>query len=178
MPKLNPKKIVSLHSAILWWYQKNRRILQWRSTRDPYEILVSEIMLQQTQVSRVQEKLPVFLKKFPTMRSLSRASTAAVILAWRGMGYNNRAVRLRDLAKSVMKDYKGKLPAKTEELQMLPGIGPYTAHALACFAFRKQVPVVDVNIQRVFSRIFWKTTDPQKYRNSDEIWQLAEEILP
>lgn len=135
-------------------------------------------MLQQTQASRVQEKLPLFLKKFPTLKKLSQASKADVLRAWQGLGYNNRAVRLHEFAKIVIEKYKGKIPHSVETLKELPGIGMYTAHALACFAFRQRVAVVDVNIRRVLSRMFWNMKTPNEVQAEKTIWQFAEKILP
>ncbi len=178
MKSLDLKTISSLHTRIINWYRKHQRELQWRKTTDPYEILVSEIMLQQTQVSRVQEKLPEFLRQFPTMAALARSSSARVVRAWQGMGYNNRAVRLRDLARTVMGVQEGKLPSGIDALQSLPGIGPYTSHAVACFAFRKHTPVVDVNVRRVLSRMLWKMEHPSDLKPEKEIWTIADRILP
>ncbi|MBI3194891.1 MAG: A/G-specific adenine glycosylase [Ignavibacteriae bacterium] len=135
-------------------------------------------MLQQTQVSRVQEKLPLFLKSFPDFQSLAKATKAEVIRAWRGMGYNNRAVRLNELAKIVVEQYDSKLPSTIELLEELPGIGKYTSHAVLCFGFRKRVPVVDVNIRRVLSRLFWKMKKPDDLKSDKEIWSFAEQVLP
>jgi A/G-specific adenine glycosylase len=168
----------ALHRAVAAWYSRHRRTLRWRTTTNPYEILVSEIMLQQTQVSRVQEKLPLFLRRFPTLRALAGASTAEVIRAWAGMGYNNRAVRLSRLAKIVSERHRGRLPSDIGALHLLPGVGPYTAHAVACFAFRQTVPVVDVNIRRLFSRLFWNMEDPAQLRPEEDIWEIARRILP
>jgi len=167
-------KLRRLHRSVESWYRNHRRDLQWRTTRDPYEILVSEIMLQQTQVRRVQEKLPIFLKRFPDFTALARSQKSDVIRAWEGMGYNNRAVRLNELARIIVKEHHSRLPSDIATLQSLPGIGPYTAHALTSFAFRKRVPVVDVNIRRVFSRIF--TTG--KMLSDRDAWKLAEKVLP
>ncbi|HEV8538456.1 MAG TPA: A/G-specific adenine glycosylase [Bacteroidota bacterium] len=178
MIALAPGKVNELHTGILRWYGRHRRDLQWRSTTDPYEILVSEVMLQQTQVARVQEKLPLFLKIFPTMRALARSSNAGVIRAWQGMGYNNRAVRLRRLAQSVVNDHDAILPTDLNRLLSLPGVGPYTAYALSCFAFRRRVPVVDVNVRRVLSRLIWKMRNPAEVRDEKEIWTLADRLLP
>jgi len=178
MVRVDRKKVTALHRKILKWYENNRRPLLWRTTTDPYTILVSEIMLQQTQTSRVQEKLPLFLKKFPTLQKLASATKADVIRAWQGLGYNNRAIRLRELARVVVNDYQERLPSDIEKLQQLPGIGRYTAHAVVCFAFKKKVPVVDVNTQRVFSRIFWKMLDSSQMKGPDEVWHLAEKVLP
>ena len=178
MAKRRTARHSHLHRRIRDWYARNRRELQWRTTADPYEILVSEVMLQQTQVSRVKEKLPLFLKAFPNVRALARASNAEVLRAWAGMGYNNRAVRLRELARTVIERHRGTVPARAEDLLRLPGIGPYTAHALLCFAFGERVPVVDVNIRRVFSRVFWKMSDLSSAVAEKEAWTLAAKILP
>jgi A/G-specific adenine glycosylase len=174
----NAKSAAAVRRRILQWYRRNGRSFLWRHTTDPYTILLSEIMLQQTQAARVEEKLPAFLKEFPTLRKLAKSTTADVVRAWRGMGYNNRAVRLRDLARAVIERHRGTLPDDPAQLDALPGIGRYTAHAVACFAFRKQVPVVDVNIHRLFSRLFWRMKDPSGKQSPNAIWDLAERILP
>lgn len=129
-------------------------------------------MLQQTQVSRVLQMYPRFLKRFPSFSSLANARTSSVIRAWRGMGYNNRAVRLQHLARTVLSAHQGRLPTTIESLEKLPGIGKYTAHALACLAFNQHVPVVDTNIRRVLSRLF-----PAQAKKLD-IWALAAIALP
>jgi A/G-specific adenine glycosylase len=172
------KRTNAIVGAVGRWYKRKGRVLQWRSTTDPYEILISEIMLQQTQVDRVKVKLPIFLKTFPTWRKLARASRADVLRAWQGMGYNNRAVRLRDLARIIDSTFSGTLPDDPEILIELPGIGPYTAHAVASFAFRKRVPVVDVNIQRVFTRVFHRTSSTKYSIPPKAAWEIAHEILP
>ena len=161
-----------VQTGILRWYRRNARAFPWRATRNPYRILVSEIMLQQTQASRVIVKYPLFLKRFPDFASLARARTSSVIRAWHGMGYNNRAVRLHQLAKNVVRERRGRLPRGVAELEQLPGIGRYTAHALACFAFGQHVPAVDTNVRRVLSRLF-----PHQSTKHD-IWELAEYALP
>jgi len=162
--------------ALLRWYRKHGRSLPWRNAADPYRILVSEVMLQQTQVSRVLIKYPEFLAKYPSLRRLAGARTSDVIRAWRGMGYNNRAIRLKLLAQTVVRDHRGKLPETIDALQKLPGIGRYTAHAIACFAFDQHVPIVDTNIVRVFARLF--PTRGNSPRRTDKIWALAESKLP
>jgi A/G-specific adenine glycosylase len=129
-------------------------------------------MLQQTQVSRVLQKYPQFLKRFPDFASLAKAKTSSVIRAWKGMGYNNRAVRLQQLARILYVEGDGRLPRTVDELQLLPGIGKYTAHALACLAFNQHLPVVDTNIKRVLGRLF-----PVLAKRMD-IWKLAEMALP
>ena len=178
MKTLTLKKVKTLHERILRWYHKHQREMQWRTTKDPYEILLSEIMLQQTQVSRVQEKLPVFLKKFRNVHALAKASRADVIHAWQGMGYNNRAVQLHEMANVIVDEYRGRIPSDIVCLQKLPGIGPYTSHAVACFAFRKNVPLVDVNIRRVLSRLLWRMKNRGEVRGENELWNVAARALP
>jgi A/G-specific adenine glycosylase len=135
-------------------------------------------MLQQTQVSRVERKYPEFLKRFPTLKKLAAASRADAIRAWQGMGYNRRAIRLRNLAERVATQCNGNLPHDVESLSSLPGIGRYTAHALASFAFGKNVPIVDVNVRRVLSRVFWRTKSLDDLRNERVVWDIAKHILP
>jgi A/G-specific adenine glycosylase len=163
---------------ILSWYGRSARRLPWRGIKDPYRILLSEIMLQQTQVSRVLEKYPAFLHTFPTIRSLAAARRSDVVRAWQGMGYNNRAVRLHTLAKIVVAEHTGRIPRDYDALLALPGIGPYTARAVLSSAFGLAVPIVDVNVQRFLSRVFWRMPGTSSLRSSGEIWTLAHEILP
>ncbi len=129
-------------------------------------------MLQQTQVNRVLEKYPRFIKRFPSFAKLARAKASSVIRAWKGMGYNSRAVRLQRLAKTVVFQHGGMLPKSAEELQMLPGIGKYTANALLYLVHGKNVPVVDTNVNRVLSRVF-----PEQVRKLG-IWESAHYVLP
>lgn len=134
-------------------------------------------MLQQTQVARVLGKYPEFLTKYPTLRMLARARVSDVIRTWRGMGYNNRALRLHALSKIVVREFEGRLPGDLQILKTLPGIGRYTASAVACFAFGRRVPLVDTNISRVLRRLAFT---PERLRRARSIndWLLAEEILP
>jgi A/G-specific adenine glycosylase len=129
-------------------------------------------MLQQTQVSRVLQKYPEFLRQYPNFRSLARARTGDIIRAWSGMGYNNRALRLHQIAHRVMHEYKGRLPSNGDTLRTFPGIGRYTANAIACFAFEQQSAVVDTNVRRILSRLF-----PRQAQTMNE-WELAEWMLP
>jgi len=167
-----------LAGLVLRWYASNGRTLPWRGTRNPYRILISETMLQQTQVQRVLIKYPEFLRRFPTVRSLSRAPLRDVVMIWRGMGYNNRAVRLHFLARTVVEAYDGVLPDNHESLRTLPGIGRYTANALLSFAFGRSVPVVDVNVRRVLSRILWKMNSIGSLQDEEAVWRAAESLLP
>src|SRR5437867_11630464 len=139
---------------LLAWWARAARDLPWRRTRDPYRVLVSEFMLQQTQVSRVSEYYPRFLERFPDLESLARARPKAVREAWEGLGYYARARNLHALAKDVARRHDAKVPDEPQALLKLPGIGPYTAGAVASFAYEKAVPAVDTNGERVRQRAF------------------------
>ncbi|MDQ6823027.1 MAG: A/G-specific adenine glycosylase [Candidatus Eremiobacteraeota bacterium] len=144
-----------LQRALLEWYARcGRAHLPWRTTRDPYLILVSEFMLQQTQVDRVLPKFAIFVERFPTFRALAENGAAEVVRYWHGLGYNSRAVRLHAIARIVVERYGGKLPAEVNDLQSLPGVGPYTASAVRAFAFDRDDAAVDTNVLRVVHR--WK----------------------
>jgi A/G-specific adenine glycosylase len=134
-------------------------------------------MLQQTQVHRVLTMYPVFLRTFPTLSSLARTGRRDVVLAWRGMGYNTRAVRLHRLAQEIMHHHKGRLPADEQMLRLLPGIGKYTARALCVSAFRKRTAAVDVNARRVLSRVFWKMLSTGQLQSENSVWSLADRLV-
>ncbi len=135
-------------------------------------------MLQQTQAGRVAQRLPEFLKTYPDIASLARAPRAGILRAWAGMGYNNRAVRLHSAVKEVMASYDGEVPRDTDALEALPGVGRYTAHAVACFAHGRRLPVVDVNVRRVLSRIFRRMETTSATLGENEAWELAAGLLP
>ncbi len=139
---------------LLTWYTRNKRALPWRETRDPYRIWLSEVMLQQTQVSRVVDYYIRFLKRFPTLNSLAEASWPSVLPMWRGLGYYGRARNLLRTSRYIVSDHEGKFPRSQDALEELPGIGPYTASAILCFAFQECVPTVDTNVNRVIKRVF------------------------
>ncbi len=143
----------SLQTALLEWYARcGREQLPWRRTRDPYAILVSELMLQQTQVDRALQRYADFLRRYPTFQDLAAASTADVLRSWRGLGYNSRAVRLRRIACEVVERFGGVMPRDVQTLRSLPGIGPYTVAALRAFAFDCDDAAVDTNVRRVVHR--------------------------
>jgi len=148
------ERAAAVHDALLSWYERVGRDLPWRRTRDPYAILVSEIMLQQTQVDRVIPKYHQFLAAFPTLEALAAAPIAEVIRVWAGLGYNRRAVRLHAIARQAVKRLGGRLPSSPEALRELDGLGAYTANAVACFSGEAQVGVVDTNVRRVLGRVF------------------------
>jgi len=145
---------MSFRRKLSAWYRTAGRDLPWRRTRDPYRVLVSEFMLQQTQVSRVLAYYDRFLRRYPTVAALARARPRAVREAWDGLGYYRRAANLHRLAAEVVRRHAGAIPADGETLRRLPGVGPYTAGAVAAFAFEQPVPAVDTNVERVLRRVF------------------------
>lgn len=173
-----PATVAALQDAILTWYAENARDLPWRHTRDPYRILVSEIMLQQTQVDRVIPKYLEFLQRFPTLQDLAAAPLSEVIKAWATLGYNMRAVRLHRIARQVTAQRDGEIPDSIEGLLGLQGIGPYTASAVACLAFGHQVPMVDTNVRRVLWRIFVGPLPSDRHMRAGAVNALAQAALP
>lgn len=139
-------------AVVLDWYAARRRAYPWRRSRDPYRVLVSEVMLQQTQASRVVAAFPSFLRAFPTVGALAGASRGEVLRAWAGLGYNRRAVSLSEAARIIVRDHGGVVPARPEQLRRLPGVGPYTAAAASSIAYGERVPAVDTNVRRVVAR--------------------------
>jgi A/G-specific adenine glycosylase len=176
--QLIPEHVTEVHTALLTWYAVEQRQLPWRITHDPYAILVSEVMLQQTQVDRVLPKYEQFLTAFPTLADLAAASTADVITVWVPLGYNRRAVSLQSIARQVIAEYDGHIPDTIDELLKLKGVGRYTAGAIACFAYRKQVATVDTNIRRVLHRVFLGLEHPEPKVNDAQMLNLAEQVLP
>lgn len=172
------KDTIRIRSALLNWYGENRRSYPWRNPdATPYMVMVSEIMLQQTQASRVAELLPHFINRFPTIQALSDASTAEVIMAWRGLGYNNRAVRLRDAARIIVRDFDGSIPSDEFELRKLPGFGNYTAAAVATFVHGVKTVVIDVNIRRVGTRLLTKDATDGETSLDDTLTQLVRTFI-
>ncbi len=146
---------------LAWFARSGRAHLPWRKTRNPYRILISEFMLQQTQVERVVPKYRAFIKRYPTFEALASTSLAEVIREWQGLGYNSRALRLKRIAETVVKQFDGVLPRDLESLRSLKGIGPYTAAALRAFAFECDDAAVDTNVRRVVERLTLGAQTPQ-----------------
>ena len=168
---------VSRFRRVVWAHYKKhgRHALPWRDTRDPYKILVSEVMLQQTQVERVLPFYALFTKRFPTVRALAEAPLSEVLRAWQGLGYNRRAKHLHAAAKAVVGEYAGHFSTTVEGLEALPGVGPYTARAVAAFAYNRDVIFIETNIRTVITHHFF----PKKKRVSDsEIEKVLARALP
>lgn len=161
------------------WYRRHGRDLPWRRTRNPYEVLVSELMLQQTQVARVLGFYASFLERFPTLQALAAAPRRRVMEAWQGLGYYARARNLHELARHLTRDGgSGDLPSEPHALRQLPGVGQYTAGAVASFAYERRAALVDTNVARVLARVFAPRLNPKRARDLTLLWTIAEAILP
>ncbi len=190
------------HSKVFDWFQRNGRILPWREKncpiadgltlrdqslatyftnawrRDPYRVVISELMLQQTQVDRALPKFESFLRRWPTVNDLARAKLSEVMIEWQGLGYNRRARFLHEMAKTVVKDHKGVFPTTEQELLRLPGIGLYTARAVLAFAYGKDVGVVDTNIRRIFARVMLGCEANDKQAQTKEFVAMIDGAIP
>jgi A/G-specific adenine glycosylase len=161
---------------LLRWFRRHARDLPWRRTRNPYHVMVSEFMLQQTQVARVEAYYQRFLEQYPSIESLAAASTGMVRESWDGLGYYRRAANLHRLAQEVVRDHAGVIPSDPAELRRLPGVGRYTAGAVASFAFERSAPAVDTNVARVIRRAFHPRAPAKALVN--RLWATAEQIIP
>lgn len=162
---------------LIYWYLQNKRDLPWRNTRNPYEIWLSEIILQQTRVAQGLPYFEAFISAFPTVFDLANASEEQVLKLWQGLGYYSRARNLHQTAQIIATNYKGSFPTTYNELLKLKGIGPYTAAAIASFSFDEAVPVVDGNVFRVLARYFGVETDISSHAAKKEFTQLAHEVM-
>lgn len=170
---------MKLTQTLLDWYRRNARPFPWRSDHvDPYMVLVSETMLQQTQAARVAERIGLFLTVFPTIHDLAAASNGTMIRQWQGMGYNSRALRLRDAALAITERHGGVIPSDVDALLALPGVGPYTSAAIACFAYNKHVVVLDVNVRRVYSRLASRMATTIDVLSDELLAQFAQRVIP
>ena len=163
--------IPSFRRSLLAWYERNKRALPWRQSRDPYSVWLSEIMLQQTRVAAVLEHYRNFLRKFPSVQELAAARTSSVLAAWSGLGYYRRARLIRAAARQIVKVHAGRFPSSVAELRSLPGVGRYTAAAIASIAFDEPAAVVDGNVERVLQRLCGERLD------SAGLWETARALL-
>jgi len=166
-----PDERVFIQNALLNWYDHNRRELPWREDRDPYRVWVSEIMLQQTRVAAVLEHYRRFLEGFPSVRDLARAGETSVLATWSGLGYYRRARMMHAAAKKIVREHQGEFPTTAEELRSLPGIGRYTACAIASIAFGEPLAVVDGNVERVMIRFLGHALGDKA------VWNAAQELI-
>ena len=172
---VHPATVRALQRRLLAWYGQHGRDLPWRRTRDPYAILVSEVMLQQTQVQRALLYYEKFLSRYPTVEALARADEPEVRETWHGLGYYARARNLQLTSRKIVAEHDGRFPDTPEELQKLPGIGPYTAGAVSSFAFHRHAAILDTNAARVLSRFFDLPTAQQTTRF---LWSVARHDTP
>ena len=167
-----------IQTRLLRWFKKNGRDLPWRKTTNPYAIWVSEIMLQQTQVSTVIPYYQKFLKAFPTVRHLATTNLSNVLKVWEGLGYYSRARNLHRASQIILHRLRGVIPHDLKDLLSLPGIGRSTAGAILSFAFHKDAPILDGNVKRVISRLFAVSDNPAGGKTDDLLWRISEFLLP
>ncbi|MDE3091163.1 MAG: A/G-specific adenine glycosylase, partial [Chloroflexota bacterium] len=178
-PKLSSARRKRFAARLVSWYAKHKRDLPWRRDRhDPYRVWISETLLQQTQVATVIPYYVRFLARFPNVRALAAANLDAVLKTWEGAGYYARARNLHRAAQEIVQRFGGKVPQTVDELLALPGIGRYTAGAIASIAFNRDAPALDGNVTRVLCRYFNIVDDPKNAGTQKELWKLAEELLP
>lgn len=163
---------------LLAWYRANGRDLPWRRTADPYHILVSEVMLQQTQVDRVRSKYHEWIAKYPSLEALAAADEREVVRTWYPLGYNVRPRRLHAIAREAVAHYGGKLPDDEAALRSFKGVGPYTAGAILSFAFGQRAAIVDTNVARLLFRVFVGQGDRGAHRMKRHLWALSRALLP
>ncbi|MBP1634808.1 MAG: yfhQ [Acidobacteria bacterium] len=173
-----PRRRAAFRRRLLGWYRANGRSLPWRRAEDPYHILVSEIMLQQTQVHRVLPKYAEWLEKFPSLEALAGAPVADAVRAWYPLGYNVRPRRLHSIAREAVAHYGGRLPDDEATLLGFKGIGPYTAGAIRSFAFGRRAAILDTNVARVLFRVFVGDGDPRAHATRKRLWAISRALLP
>ena len=176
MAEIRKKK--EIQKRLLRWFEKNKRDLPWRKTKDPYAIWVSEIMLQQTQVITVLPYYRKFLKSFPTVRHLARADLSRALKIWEGLGYYSRARNLHRASQIVLNHFHGRIPNNLKDLLSLPGIGRSTAGAILSFAFNKDAAILDGNAKRVLSRLFAVSASSQRGKKENTLWPISESLVP
>jgi A/G-specific adenine glycosylase len=168
----------AFRTRLLAWYDRHGRTLPWRTTDDPYHILVSEVMLQQTQVDRVLPKYVEWLEKYPSFAALADAPEADVTATWYPLGYNIRPRRLQAIAREAVARFGGQLPEDQETLLSFKGIGPYTAGAIRSFAFHQRAAILDTNVARVLFRVFLGKGDPKSHAMTRHLWTVSETLMP
>jgi A/G-specific adenine glycosylase len=177
-PVPDPEHRQWFRRRLLAWYRRHGRDLPWRRTRDPYRVLVSEVMLQQTQVDRVLPKYEEWLERYPDFESLAAAREKDVVRTWYPLGYNIRPRRLHAIARESVTRFDGTLPGDEETLRSFKGIGPYTAGAVMSFAFGKRAAILDTNVARVLYRVFIGRGEPRSSKMERHLWNVSRAVLP
>ncbi len=178
MNRLSPQRKKRIRKRLLEWFEQGRRDLPWRKNKDPYRVWVSEVMLQQTQVKTVIPYFKRFIRRFPTIRALAKASLDEVLPLWSGLGYYRRARHLHEAAQRIVEQHNGRFPRSFQEAAALPGLGRYSAGAVLSIAYGLDLPVVDGNVMRVFSRLVASELAPRSSEGQNAFWELAERLLP
>jgi A/G-specific adenine glycosylase len=178
LPTPNPQLRQWFRRRLLVWYRRHGRDLPWRRTRDPYRVLVSEVMLQQTQVDRVLPKYAEWLERYPSFAALAAAEEREVIDTWYPLGYNIRPKRLQAIARESIERFDGTLPDDEETLRSFKGIGAYTAGAVMSFAFGKRAAILDTNVARVLFRVFIGRGEPRSHAMEKHLWEVSRAVLP
>jgi A/G-specific adenine glycosylase len=178
MRRPDPEQVRRFQRQLLHWYARHGRDLPWRHTQDPYRVLVSEVMLQQTQVERVLEYYPRFLRRYPSIEALAQSSEFEVREAWEGLGYYARARNLHRAARQLAEEHDGRVPGDPNLIRGLPGVGRYTAGAVLSFAFGKDAAILDTNAARVLTRVFAVRRPHARSALHRRLWQLAETVTP
>jgi len=171
---VSKKNRILFQKKIFHWWKTHKRDLPWRHTYDPYNIMISEIMLQQTQVQRVLQKYIEFIQKYPTLQTLVEAKNADILQLWKGMGYNRRSLYLKKAAEVILLAHKGVFPDSEEALLKLPGIGTYTARAILVFSFKKDIAMVDTNIRKIMVHFFFH----DEIHPDKDIQKVADQLVP
>jgi A/G-specific adenine glycosylase len=172
------RSVAGFRRALLAWYVRSARPLPWRATHDPYRIWISEIMLQQTTVTAVVPYFERFLARFPTLEDLAAAQEQSVLRLWEGLGYYSRARNIHKAARLLVRERNGRFPESVDHLMDLPGIGRYTAGAIASFAFDRPAPIVEANTLRLYARLMGLRDDPRSAAGQKKLWEFAEDIVP
>jgi A/G-specific adenine glycosylase len=178
LAQFTPQRVAALRRRIRGWHPDHGRALPWRASGDPYRVWISEIMLQQTTVAAVKPYYERFLAAFPSVRSLASADESAVLRQWEGLGYYSRGRNLHRAARIIVDRHQGRLPDSVEELQRLPGIGRYTASAIASFAFGRPEPIVEANTLRLYSRLLGYDGDPRSSSGQRLLWEFGAKLVP
>lgn len=178
MSKLSEADIKFFQRKLLNWFQNNQRSLPWRDKYEPYQVWISEIMLQQTQVKTVLPYFECWMKELPTVQLVAGAEEDKILKLWEGLGYYSRARNIQKTAKQIIEKHNGEFPSDYEDILALPGVGQYTASAIPSIAFNQGLPVVDGNVIRVLSRLFFYTKNTRLSEAEKQMWEWAKEILP
>ena len=178
MPSPNNEKKIFFQIALLTWYKRNKRAYIWRTTKDPYSVLVAEMMLQQTNAGKVVPVYEAFLQKYPTISKLLMSDEQELISLLKPIGLKYKVTRLKNLAKEIFEKFGGNVPSTKEELLSLPGVGEYIANAVLCFSYSKKLPLVDVNVIRLYERVFSIKSEKKRARDDKRYWEFSHVMLP